>query len=168
MRTKASNQNRFMRIITIPIRVLSKARDFYVRSITDCATNVNVGGVPAAGQLPSLPRSFSGISSRSSCDNEDLRELIRAASSRSLGNRVELDLHMQQQQMMMMRQSIITSTVEGPRSSGVPRSSSVGMGRIDEDMPCDFVHNHTHVKPELMLYPRSKSFAAVTKKSDVF
>uniref|UniRef100_A0A5B7BAM2 Uncharacterized protein n=1 Tax=Davidia involucrata TaxID=16924 RepID=A0A5B7BAM2_DAVIN len=159
MRTKGSNQsNRFMRIITIPIRVLSKAKDFYVRSMTDCAERVSYGNVmggPAGGQVSSLPKSFSVNSSRSN----DSDELIRTTSARrsSMGiNRVELDLYMQQQ----MRQQQSTVVV-------VPRSCSVGMGRIDEDRPCDFGEdNHVHVKPDLF-YPRSRSYA-VTKRSVVY
>ncbi|KAA8528447.1 hypothetical protein F0562_035802 [Nyssa sinensis] len=153
MRTKASNQNKFLRILTIPIRVLSKARDFYVRSMTDCAERVSYGNVMGgpAGQLSSLPKSFSVSSSRSD-DGEDLRELIRATSTRSLGNRVELDLYMKQQ----VKQS----------PAVVPRSCSVGMGRIDEDRPCDFGEDNVNVKAEL-LYPRSRSYA-VTKRSVVF
>ncbi|GMP60685.1 hypothetical protein CsSME_00023441 [Camellia sinensis var. sinensis] len=61
MRTKASNQNRLMRFITIPIRALGKARDFYVRIITDCAQRVSYGGAMGiqSGPIHNLPKSFS-------------------------------------------------------------------------------------------------------------
>ncbi|PSS31499.1 Arrestin domain-containing protein [Actinidia chinensis var. chinensis] len=155
MRTKTNNQNRFMRIITLPIRVLSRAKDLYVKSMVDCADRVSYGAVMGvgSGQVSSLPKSFSVGSGRSS-DNEDLRELIRAASTRSFGSRVETDLYLQSQ----MRRPTTAAAV-------VPRSCSVGMGRIDEDGPCDFGEVGMGVRPELV-YPRSRSYA-VPKRSVV-
>lgn len=146
MRTKAHNQNRFMRIITLPIRVLGKAKDLYVRGMTNCATRGygnNMGG-PAG-----MPRSYSYASSRSN-DNEDFRELVRAASANTLGHGVDLNALLQQ------------SATE--KSKVVPRSCSVGMARIDEDGPCnDFGEINFKAKADLM-YPRSRSYA-VTKRS---
>ncbi|KAF5955493.1 hypothetical protein HYC85_008349 [Camellia sinensis] len=160
MRTKASNHNRFMRFITIPIRALGKARDFYVRSITDCAERVSYGSAMGiqSGPIHSLPKSFSVSSSSrsSSADSDDLRELIRVASTRRLG--VDMDMDMQRRQMRR-------STAAGV----VPRSCSVGMGRIDEERPCEFGdnnYNSVNVRKELLVYPRSRSYA-VTKTSAV-
>ncbi|KAI8023116.1 hypothetical protein LOK49_LG03G01834 [Camellia lanceoleosa] len=50
-----------MRFITIPIRALGKARDFYVRIITDCAQRVSYGGAMGiqSGPIHNLPKSFS-------------------------------------------------------------------------------------------------------------
>ncbi|XAR61980.1 hypothetical protein NMG60_11016544 [Bertholletia excelsa] len=155
MRRKASSQNRFMRIITLPIRALSKARDFYVRSMTDYADKVSYGdamGVYSGRAGPSLPKSFSVGSSRRSDDSDDLRELIRAASARRLGTQIMEELYMRQ----MAPPSAATTGV-------VPRSCSVGMGKIDEDRVCEF--GEDNVRPELM-YPRSRSYA-VTKRSVV-
>ncbi|KAL7245085.1 hypothetical protein ACSBR2_000426 [Camellia fascicularis] len=140
MRTKASNQNKFVRFITIPIRALGQAREFYVRIITDYAQRVSYGSALGiqSGPIHNLPKSYSvSFSSRSSsADSDDLRELIRVASTRRLG--VDMDMDMQRQQML-------PSTAAGV----VPRSCSVRMGRIDEEMPC-FVAFHTL----LVLYER--------------
>ncbi|PSR99923.1 3-isopropylmalate dehydratase large subunit like [Actinidia chinensis var. chinensis] len=155
MRTKTNHQNRFIRIITLPIRVLSRAKDFYVKSMVGCADRVSYGtptGV-GSGQVSSLPKSFSVGSGRSS-DNEDLRELIRAASTRRFGGGVETDLYLQSQMRLPATAAV------------VPRSCSVGMGRIDEDGPCDFGEVGVGVRPELV-YPRSRSYA-VPKRSVVF
>ncbi|CAL5412907.1 unnamed protein product [Camellia sinensis] len=49
----------------------------------------------------------------------------------------------------------------------VPRSCSVGMGSIDEERPCEFGDNNyngVNVRKELLVYPRSRSYA-VTKTS---
>ncbi|GMP80790.1 hypothetical protein CsSME_00035770 [Camellia sinensis var. sinensis] len=134
MRTKANNKSRLMRFITLPIQALRKARDLYVRTITDCAgTGRRVSyarstGVPS-GQFSSLPKSFSVVSSsRPNNDAEDLRELIRAASARSLGNRVDMELYMQHQ--ILTRSTAVAG-------SGVRRRRSFGLSRIDEDSPCD-------------------------------
>ncbi|GMP44083.1 hypothetical protein CsSME_00013182 [Camellia sinensis var. sinensis] len=130
MRTKASNQNRFMQFITIPIRALGKARDFYVRIITDYAQRVTYGSAMyiQSGPIHKLSKSYNvSFSSRSSsADNYDLRELIRVASTRRL--RVDMDMDMQRQQMWR-------STAAGV----VPRSCSVRMGRIDEERPCELL-----------------------------
>ncbi|GFY85962.1 hypothetical protein Acr_04g0007000 [Actinidia rufa] len=126
--------------------------------MVDCADRVSYGtamGV-GSGQVSSLPKSFSVGSGRSS-DNEDLRELIRAASTRSFGSRVETDLYLQSQ--MRLRPTTAAA------AAVVPRSCSVGMGRIDEDGPCDFGEVGMGVRPELV-YPRSRSYA-VPKRSVV-
>ncbi|XP_059629738.1 uncharacterized protein LOC132272653 [Cornus florida] len=158
MRSKANNENKFMRFITIPRRVLRKAKDVYVRSLTDCAEKISYGnmvGGPAA-QVSSLPKSFSVSSSRSN-DSEDLRELIRATSTKSMGDRVDMDKFTQRQ----MRQPA------PPNITVVPRSCSVGMGRIDEDRPCDFGEDFNFGVKADLLFPRSRSHA-VTLRSVVF
>ncbi|CAL5400662.1 unnamed protein product [Camellia sinensis] len=57
-----------MRFITIPVRALGKARDFYVRIITDCAKRVSYGGAMGiqSGPIHNLPKSFS-VSFRREC-----------------------------------------------------------------------------------------------------
>ncbi|KAL0352165.1 UNVERIFIED_CONTAM: hypothetical protein Scaly_1605200 [Sesamum calycinum] len=79
MRSRASHQNRILRIITIPVRALSRARDFYVRSLTDYADRMNYGNViavPGTSQVSTLPKSFSVSSARSSYENEDRGSLF--------------------------------------------------------------------------------------------
>ncbi|KAF8410250.1 hypothetical protein HHK36_002775 [Tetracentron sinense] len=128
--------------------------------MTECAGRVgydNVMGCPAGQVSTTLPRSFSVNSSRSRSD-EDLRDLIRTASKRSLENKLEADFLRQQQQHK-------SPPTTGPK--GVPRSFSVGIGRIEEDKPCDFGgHEDVKVKTDL-LYPRSRSYAATRRTSGV-
>ncbi|EYU32387.1 hypothetical protein MIMGU_mgv1a016061mg [Erythranthe guttata] len=102
MKSKSSQRKMFMRIITTPIRALCKARDLYVRGLTQYGDRMNLGNVMAVqgtSQCSGLPRSFS------------------VSSARSTGNRAD---HM--------------DCGAGPRAMP-PRSSSVAMGRIDEDRP---------------------------------
>ncbi|KAE8657049.1 FKBP-type peptidyl-prolyl cis-trans isomerase family protein [Hibiscus syriacus] len=157
MRSKGHSHNKFMRFIAVPLKALGKARDLYVRSLTSCASSVSYGR--AAGQCSGLPRSFC-LSSATSNDKDDFRELIRAASVRSLGHRDKLDmLFRQQQQPPRVRMG----------SKGLPKSSSVAMGRIDEENPCEFEESEAAAvdKKRDLLYPRSKSYA-VTKTSPSF
>ncbi|KAL2498137.1 Uncharacterized protein Adt_23687 [Abeliophyllum distichum] len=114
-------------------------------------------GLREPGQAPNLPKSFS-VNTTRSYENDDINELIRASSARSSGGRVDLDSYLQKQMQMK------------PPSSGsmgsraMPRSSTVVMGRIDEDRPCNyFGENSGNVKMEVM-YPRSRS-QAVPKKN---
>ncbi|XVF36448.1 hypothetical protein REPUB_Repub19eG0059400 [Reevesia pubescens] len=161
MRTgKGHSHNKFLQLITVPFKALCKARDLYVKSLTSCASRVSYGQSSGdyTGQYSGLPRSFSASSTMSN-DNEDLRDLIRAASIRNLGHRNEIEMFLQQQLRLQMG------------SQGLPKSCSVGMGRIDEDEPSEFEENDAAVtvnnKKQGFLYPRSKSYA-VTKRSVSF
>ncbi|KAM7514432.1 hypothetical protein LguiA_004015 [Lonicera macranthoides] len=151
----------------MPIRVLSKAKNFYIKSMhkwAEGASNGNLMSGPTVGHFSALPKSFSVGSSRSD-DREELRELVRTLSNRNTtgGNGVnrnrngDVDLYMQQQ----TRQS---TAVMGSRR--VPRSCSVGMGRIDEDKACDFGEEYDSfdLKSEFV-YPRSRSYAVNTRSA---
>ncbi|XP_014500245.1 uncharacterized protein LOC106761232 [Vigna radiata var. radiata] len=143
---KEQKQNKLVWIITTPFRVLGKARDAYVRSITQCGHSMNYSNpVDAAGRFEALPRSYSVATSRS--DNEDFAELLRAASARTLGNRIDVDLVLKQQAQSRPPIS----------SNGLPKSTSVGMGRIDEDTPYDLSEGDVGTLPKS--YPRSRSYA---------
>lgn len=135
-----------------PVKALVKARDMYVRSITNCGQNMSYGNpMDSAGRFSALPRSYStATSTRSDQENEDFTELVRAASARTLVNRIDMDLVMKQQQQP---------------SKGLPKSSSVGMAKIDEDMPYDLSDGGVTFKP--VSYPRSRSYA-VGNRSVVF
>lgn len=154
MRTKGYHQNKFVRFITLPIRILVKTKDFYVRSMTSCAQGVGVG--QAMGGGVALPKSFSVNSSRCN-EGDDLSELIRAASARTSVDGIDVE-------MILKQQAAQTTTVAG--SKGLPKSCSVGMGRIDEDTPCDFEEAGAGAKADL-IYPRSRSYA-VPKRSVLF
>lgn len=131
----------FIRIVCSPIRALGKARDAYVRSITNCGQSISYGNPgDAAGRFSSLSRSQSAATSRRSEVSDDFVELVRAASARTLVNRIDMDLVMKQQQ-----------------KQGLPKSSSVGMAKIDEDTPFDSVEGVVASVHDS--YPRSKSYA---------
>ncbi|KAF7830530.1 Uncharacterized conserved protein UCP031279 [Senna tora] len=157
MRSKGQSQNVFVRIITSPIRALGRARDMYVRSITKCGNNMNYSNpVDAAGRFAAMPRSYSTSTTRSE-EGEDFAELMRAASARTLANRIDMDL-------VMKQQGKTTAQEERLGTKGLPKSSSVGMGKIDEDAPFD---GNVNVMPNL--YPRSRSYAVgVGKRTTVF
>ncbi|KAJ8773281.1 hypothetical protein K2173_028458 [Erythroxylum novogranatense] len=154
MKKKGHSQNKFVRILTLPLKVLGKAKDFYVRSLTNCSMSVSHrhGMTLPDGQFSSLPRSFSVGSLRPDV-GEDYRELVRAASVRSLGHKSEMEMYRQQ-----LRQS------SNVGSEILPKSSTVCMGRIDEDKACD---DFEEVGEKREVYPRSRSYA-VAKPSVVF
>ncbi|KAH7850576.1 hypothetical protein Vadar_000084 [Vaccinium darrowii] len=113
-----------------------------MRTMTKWAGKVEHGGVMMGGaptaQVSSLPKSFS-VNSVKSSNEDDLRDLIRAASTR--------------------RQPVAAAEV-------VPRSQSVGIGRIDEDK-CYEYENDDVVKVNTDFVPRSKSYA-VTRRANGF
>nr|CAB3455610.1 unnamed protein product [Digitaria exilis] len=130
-----------------PRRALTAARDLYVRSLTGCAGHLGgdaAFGYPSfAAAAPAFGRtdSFSSFSSSrrsydASAADEDLRELIRAASQRRVA---EAEVARQQQR----------------HPAAVPRSQSVAMARIDEDRPCEFAAGVSAAA----VFPRSRSYA---------
>lgn len=153
MRTKTRGHNRFVRIITIPLRALTKARDLYVRGL-NYADRVGYGSVGCpAGQFSTMPRSFSVSSSRASGEADDLGELVRAASARSFGDKIDVDAILRRQQRHLKQRP---SSDWGPKV--LPKSCSVAMGRIDEEEPCEFGEDDA-VKKDDLLFPRSRSYA---------
>ncbi|AES59298.1 hypothetical protein MtrunA17_Chr1g0152341 [Medicago truncatula] len=162
MMRKGQNQNMFVRIMCSPIRALGKARDAYVRSITNCGQNMSYGSYPMDGASKfSLSRSQSAATSRRSSasleGNEDFAELVRAASARTLGNRIDVDLVLKQQHQQQQQKL----------HKGLPKSSSVGMAKIDEDMPFDsFVEGKVGFVADS--YPRSKSYAVGHRRNVAF
>ncbi|CAK9184134.1 unnamed protein product [Ilex paraguariensis] len=135
------------RFLKGPIRVLIRAKDFYIQSLWGCAGHVSYGTV--VGPMPyvntTLPRSFSVHSTAS--NDEDFRELMRIASTRNLGNKIEMELRQRQSPMA--------------GANVVPRSQSVAVGRIDEDKPCEFGEE---INVKTNVYPRSRSYA-VSKRT---
>ncbi|WJX35301.1 hypothetical protein P8452_23314 [Trifolium repens] len=158
---KEQKQNKIVRIITTPIRVLGKARDMYVRSITKCGNNMNYSNpIDPTGRFENLPRSYSAVTSRSGGgggdNSEDFAELMRAASARTLVNRIDMDMVLKQHQQ--------ETTSRPVSSNGLPKSVSVGMGRIDEEKDSDLGDGDIPVVTNS--YPRSRSYA-VGKRNGV-
>jgi len=133
-----SGGSKLMRIMGSPIRALGKARDMYVRSITNCGQHMNYYGDPmeGAGRF-ARSHSVAASSVRSEVSDEDYAELVRVASARTtLENRIRV-------------------------SKVLPKSSSVGMVRIDEDKA---VESDGGAAFAADLYPRSRSYAVAKSK----
>ncbi|XP_010414732.1 PREDICTED: uncharacterized protein LOC104700835 [Camelina sativa] len=177
MGNSGKKKNRFLRIVTMPLKVLSKARDLYMRSITGCAARTHYSSAVDAASVP-FPRSrstssafsSSASSRRRSSDytfDDDYSELIRAASARSLGHKNEIDMiihqQLQQQQQQRQRQEIRVAAVAVSGKNGLPKSSSVGMtmARIDEEDE----EEGSIKKGSDLLYPRSRSHAVTIRGS---
>ncbi|KAG5154596.1 hypothetical protein JHK82_012565 [Glycine max] len=123
-RRKESKLSRYMKA---PLRFLKKARDMYVKGMIECSGQLSYVeasiGCPT-GQLCTLPRSFSvGSATRSTTSDDDFKELVRAASLRSYGNRVQFG----------------DAAAAAVKKMKMHRSRSVGIfGRIDEEKVCEF------------------------------
>ncbi|KAK1433151.1 hypothetical protein QVD17_10057 [Tagetes erecta] len=127
-----------IRVLKAPLRVVCKIRDFYVSSMYSCAAGM---GGPNGPYTSGLPKSYSTTSSRA---DEDFAELMRIASTKSLGKRLDPEFLARQQQT----------------PTGVARSQSVAIGRIDEDKTCDFGDDF---RLRSQMFPRSRSHAAVSR-----
>ncbi|KAK4416352.1 hypothetical protein Salat_2460700 [Sesamum alatum] len=151
---RVRNDSKFMRYMKGPIRVLARIRDLYVQSMTGCGGHVNYGnsmGCPTP-QIPTLPKSFSTSHINYRTAEEDLRELIRFASTRNLTGKIEGDLLRSKR----------------PPSQGVPavtRSHTVAFGRIDEDRAVEFGDEEDVGLLGGGVYPRSKSYAVLRRSN---
>ncbi|KAJ9159377.1 hypothetical protein P3X46_024886 [Hevea brasiliensis] len=130
MRSKANKLSKLVQITRAPIRVVCKARDFYVKSMLNFAGSGKAGYGGIGGGTAQLPKSFSVNSSRAVDDDEEFKKLLRLLSAKGI-SQVETYLH--------CRQDDGRSYSKG--SSGMKSSYSVGVGkigRIDEDRACSF------------------------------
>ncbi|KAF9602012.1 hypothetical protein IFM89_024769 [Coptis chinensis] len=94
----AKHESLLTRCVKPPFRILGRVRDFYVRSVTDCSGMISRASVMggAFGPVNITPRSFS-VSSLRSNNDEDLKELIRAAFQRGLREKLEMEIPQLQQ-----------------------------------------------------------------------
>ncbi|KAL0693656.1 hypothetical protein Bca4012_060836 [Brassica carinata] len=174
MRKRGENKNRFFRIITMPLKVLGKARDLYMRSITGCAARTHYSSADAVS-IP-FPRSrstssafsSSASSRRMSSDftfDDDYSELVRAASVRSLGHKNEIDM-IRHQQLQQRQENRVAVGAVAAAKGGLPKSSSVGMpmARIDEENEEEGSLKNQK-KGSDFLYPRSRSHAVTIRGS---
>ncbi|KAF3435576.1 hypothetical protein FNV43_RR22665 [Rhamnella rubrinervis] len=138
-----------VRSILTPIRVLNKAKNFYVKNMESCAGRLSHGnGLVRGPSAPvSLSESFSVHSSMAGND-EELSRLLRMVSMKG-GS----DTH---SQLPAARKA----ATEGYGCGMGMRSYSVGLGkigRIDEDKPCDFEEDEASIRGDM--YIRSTSYA---------
>ncbi|CAF2040756.1 BnaA09g14660D [Brassica napus] len=174
MRKRGENKNRFFRIITMPLKVLGKARDLYMRSITGCAARTHYSSADAVS-VP-FPRSRSTSSAFSSTTSsrrmssdftfdDDYSELVRAASVRSLGHKNEIDM-IRHQQLQQRQENRVAVGAAVAAKGGLPKSSSVGMpmARIDEENEEEGSLKNQK-KGSDFLYPRSRSHAVTIRGS---
>ncbi|KAL2537227.1 uncharacterized protein Fot_18618 [Forsythia ovata] len=141
-RNKEKKQNKFIHFMTAPIRILIKAREFYMNTMFDCAKRIDQTCVVQ----PQLHRDLSGVGLFKEGDNGDVMEIIRRASARNGGGvRVDVD----------GKGNLL---LKPPSVEAAERSYSVGVGRIgriDEEAPCDFKESDVNK----YLYRRCASYA---------
>ncbi|CAL9195272.1 unnamed protein product [Musa hybrid cultivar] len=123
----SSSGSRLRQWLKAPVRMLSRACDCYVRCMTSCADGVQHGGALGYHTAAPLPRT--------SGDDDDLRDLIRANSVSRMGEELKWAL---------------------PQPTMAPRSQSMAFGRIDEDRPCEF-EDDVKLGSDYLL-PRSRSY----------
>ncbi|KAK1366927.1 hypothetical protein POM88_042488 [Heracleum sosnowskyi] len=169
-----SNQKKLIKIITMPIRVLNKGKDMYVRSMMNVAQKPRYGSsnnmmrsarkgqgsVADRGLSKSL--STSATTSRSSSyRNDDLRDFIRAHSTSNMG--FEIDFYLEQlikeEQMKKLKELMERNNFSKSKSLRGPSKSYsiVAMGRIDEEGEVEEVSTSNGVKKIEGFHSRSKS-----------
>lgn len=190
------HHNKLLRIITLPFRFLKKGKDMYVKSMMDVASKPRYGSSQnmmgsrnksskASSALPkSFSTSYAPSLSSTNFEGDDLKELIRANSTTYNSNdptnklRTEMDLYLKQvikeQQVKKLKESLVMGTNNRLLSSQgvVPRSVSVGMGKIDEEKPFEEEEEEEEdsvqvKKKKEVMFPRSRSHA-VSQTTAVF
>ncbi|XP_021296085.1 uncharacterized protein LOC110425475 [Herrania umbratica] len=138
--SKAELQCKLKQYMSKPVKALNKARDFYVKSLEECASKVSYGGVIGcpASQVSRLPRSFSVNYSKPNNEEKFLNFLEVMSKKRSMESSEESNL----------QREVMIDPYGGLKRS---YSGSIGLARIDEDKPCYF--------EEDALYARSRSYA---------
>ncbi|XP_072971848.1 uncharacterized protein [Typha angustifolia] len=128
--------------IKAPIKALGRARDFYVNSLTGCSGRAQQAQVVGLGRgMVSRSQSNAFYRSATSSGENDARELVRAASNRSLG-------------LSSARPMKIAGV--GPRSQSV---AIVRIERIDEEEDCSEFGEDSKIGS----LPRSHSCGVVSK-----
>ncbi|KAF2294370.1 hypothetical protein GH714_009762 [Hevea brasiliensis] len=128
MREEAKKQCMLMKIVSAPIKVLSKTTDLYGSCMGDCALQVGSGdAVFCPVPQMNLPRSFS-VSSSSMRNDKDVRMKLQKSNSerrRPSSEVVGLNIHVQKH--VKARKST---------SNGMAMKRSLGkLGTIDEENP---------------------------------
>ncbi|XP_024962682.1 uncharacterized protein LOC112502895 [Cynara cardunculus var. scolymus] len=148
-----------VKIIKTPIRAISKALDLYVKGVTNFSTTYNrplrtmEAATPDSHQLP---RSLS-TSILSDNDIPPEGALVRSISTAAIGGRAtqlrvaNLDVYRLQHQRQQLQPCA--------SKKGVPRSCSVGMGRIEEDRVSSFRKEHIVVRNKLLIEDNDSTFS---------
>jgi hypothetical protein len=149
---KSRKESTLKKILKAPLRILARARDFYIKGMAEYSDQVCVMSCPT-GNFNTMPRSYSVSSTKPNHLDDDRRGPLRAASTRSnLGSRnskINVDVPARQQYSHKKSATRL--------GDNMPRSHTVTIGRIDEEKPCDF--DEEDVKVKTNVYPRSRSYA---------
>ncbi|GFP99930.1 hypothetical protein PHJA_002137100 [Phtheirospermum japonicum] len=143
-RTSVRKQSKFAKYIYVPIRVLARARDFYMKSLTGFGGPVAYGnamGCPTPN-MASISRSFS-VNSNQKTAEEELRDLIRVGSARR-----------HEEAELRRSKSAQPFGGRGPVVASVARSNTVAFERIDEDKIFEYGE-----EDDVGLLSRSRSYA---------
>ncbi|KAI3793355.1 hypothetical protein L1987_35972 [Smallanthus sonchifolius] len=153
MRTRGSDRKKpvnMVKIIKAPIRVVSKALDLYVKSVTNFSSAYNRPlrtMVEVAPDSQQLSRSFTTSRLR---DNDQPPEgaLVRSISAGAIDGRANnirltsFDLYVIQRRCNQLQSSA--------SRKGASRSCSVGMGKIDEDRASSFRNDNVVFKKQAL------------------
>lgn len=147
----------------------------------------NKGSAKMGQGVSGLPKSFSTsvTSTRSNIydEGDDFRELIRANSTAHKSGTMNLDVENYVKQLIeeqkLSRQKLyndhsVENGMNSKMAKGVPRSYSVGLGRIDEGRACEFgeeeeeeVEDGAKKVSEVMLRSKSHAVGVGNRKSSL-
>lgn len=124
-KTKTDAKNKPVNYMNAPVRILTRARDFYTNTLCDCGGGIDRRSVINC-TVPQTNRKYN-VGSSKEIDDEDLQGLMRILSMRK-GGAATVDVDSEGN--LVWRKPAVAETSYG---GGVGR-----IGRIDEDKPCSF------------------------------
>ncbi|KAI3725633.1 hypothetical protein L1987_65424 [Smallanthus sonchifolius] len=174
MRNKITSHKKPVTIITIiktPIRAISKALNVYAKCVTNFSNAYNrpLMTMEVAPNCQQFPRSFS-TSILSNNDQPVEGALVRSISTAS-GIRQGAQMKSNDFEVYMIQHHQLQLYAS---SKGVPRSCSVGMGKIDEDKVSSFrddnivLQTKLGVKDKDSVFSRSLTYQGVSTKRSKF
>lgn len=156
MSKKGSKESKLpIRYLKAPINFLIKTKNICIKGMAECSDRIGAYGMVMGCPTVTGQVANSSVSNR---DDHDLRKLIRAASTRSLGNRVQPEI--------FPNGRINGANNNNNNNNMARRTRSVGIGRIAEDEPCEFEEDY-NVNTDHVFTRRSRSYD-VTKRKGFF
>ncbi|KAL3618883.1 hypothetical protein CASFOL_037111 [Castilleja foliolosa] len=117
----APKQSKFAKYIHVPLRVLARARDFYMKSLTGFG-----GPVPYGNLMGNPTPHLSTVNSNYITTDDELKDLIRLTTDRRLTGKFEAAGFHRPKSVVPI----------GGGMASAPRGNTAVFGRIDEDREC--------------------------------
>ncbi|KAI4385270.1 hypothetical protein MLD38_003317 [Melastoma candidum] len=152
---RESKEKRLTKCVKAPFRFLAGIKNFYVHIMIRFSGQVRAGNSIPPRHLDGLPRTYSLTRQRSSAGlslDEDLRELVKAASTRRLASIIQLE-----EDRVLQRKKSDGNKLAFPEPRFMPRSSTITcLETIDEEELCELGEGDVNAEENVRLISRRR------------